>query len=145
MQSLGEARRFAAQGVGLVAMMGITATLLLGKRWNWVLAAIGLAFPITFILDSQYWLYTFGHQLNPKAPLKMPPFTPEMFGTGKIGQFMTFARPEVGFYLALAGVGLLVGAAFLRRRVCNSCGKSCGAVCPSGFVGPGSGDSKEVS
>ncbi len=140
-------RRFAAQGVGLVALLGIVATLLVGKNWNWLLAAIGVAFPLTFILDSQYWLYTFGHQLDPKAPLRIPPFTPQMFGTGKIGQFMTFSRPELGFYIALGGVVCLLAAALLRRRLCSSCGRAgdCGAVCSSALVGPHAGEPKKSS
>lgn len=140
-------RRFAAQGVGLVAIIAIVVTIFAGKRWNWLLAAAGAVFPITFILDSEYWLYTFGHQLNPKAPLKIPPFTPQMFGTGKIGQFMTFARPDVGFWLAIAGVALLVGAALARRRVCATCrnASDCGPLCPRAFVGPERGHKEEVS
>jgi hypothetical protein len=68
-----------------------------------------------------------------------------MFGTGQIGQFMTFARPDAGFYIALVGVACLVLAVVLRRRVCNQCARkgSCGAVCPSAFIGPGAGLPKE--
>ena len=64
-----------------------------------------------------------------------------MFGTGQIGQFMTWARPDPGFYIALGGVACLVLATVLRKRVCDRCAhnKACGVVCPSGFVGPNAG------
>jgi len=134
-------RRLAAEGVGLIAGLGVILTLITGRRVGWLIAALGAAFPITFVIDSQYWLYKFGHTLDPKAPIDLPPFTPQMFGTGQIGQFMTFARPDPGFWIAVTGVACLVAAAVLRRRVCNQCARkeSCGLVCPSAFVGPGAG------
>lgn len=134
-------RRLAAQGVGLIAALGVVLTLVTGRRVGWLIAALGAAFPLTFIIDSQYWLYHFGHALDPKAPIRLPPFTPQMFGTGQIGQFMTWARPDPGFWIAVAGVACLVLAAILRRRVCNQCARKekCGMVCPSAFVGPGAG------
>ncbi|MGZ3419207.1 MAG: cytochrome C [Polyangiales bacterium] len=138
-------RRFAAQGVGLVAALGVVLTLVTGRRVGWVVAALGIVFPLTFVIDSQYWLFHFGHTLNPHAPIRLPPFTPQMFGTGQIGQFMTFARPDPGFWVAIGCVACLVGAAILRKRVCDHCAraKSCGLVCPSAFVGPHAGLPKE--
>ena len=40
-----------------------------------------------------------------------------MFGNGVIGQFMTFARPERGFWLAVLGVVLLAAASLVRGRI----------------------------
>ena len=31
-----------------------------------------------------YMLYTYGHELNPEAPVKIPPFTPVVIGTNQI-------------------------------------------------------------
>ncbi|HEY3495918.1 MAG TPA: hypothetical protein VGK73_14570, partial [Polyangiaceae bacterium] len=77
---------------------------------------VAAAVPLGFVADFSYWLYRFGHDLNPRAPLRLEPFTPAMFGNGVIGQFMTFARPELGFWLALACVGLAVLLVALRER-----------------------------
>jgi hypothetical protein len=138
-------RRLAAQGIGIIAVLVVLLSLIPGKKLGWLAAAAGAAFPITFILDSQYWLYHFGNTLNPKAPIRLPPFTPQMFGTGKIGQFYTWARPDTGFWIAMAGVGLLVAAAIIRWKVCARCARNetCHAVCPDGFVGPHAGLPKE--
>lgn len=134
-------RRLAAQGIGLIATLVVLFSLIPGRKLGWLAAAAGAAFPIVFIIDSQYWLYKFGNTLDPKAPIRLPPFTPQMFGTGKIGQFYTFARPDIGFWIAVAGVVCLVAAAVIRWKVCKQCAKhdTCGAVCPNGFVGPGAG------
>lgn len=134
-------RRLAAPGVGVIAALGVVLTLLSGRRVGWLIAALGAAFPLTFVIDSQYWLYHFGHALDPRAPIRLPTFTPQMFGTGQIGQFMTWARPDPGFWLAVGGAACLAIAAVLRKRVCDGCARKegCGLVCPSAFVGPGAG------
>jgi hypothetical protein len=74
---------------------------------------LGALFPLSFIADSFFWLYRFGHELDPRAPLHLPQFTPQLFGNGTIGQFMTFATPQSGFWLAVAGVALLLGPVIL--------------------------------
>lgn len=138
-------RRYAAQGVGLIAVLGIIVAVIAGRRWGWLLAAVGAAFPVTFMLDGQYWMWKFGHSLDPHAPLRIPTFTPQLFGTGQIGQFMTFARPDPGFWVAVGAVGLLVIAAALRHYVCRRCvaAGECRAICPYGFVGPHAGEAKK--
>lgn len=65
-----------------------------------------LLFPMGFVVTFYYWLYKFGHDLNPAAPVDITPFTPTILGTGIIGQFKTFAVPGSGFYLACFAAGL---------------------------------------
>lgn len=138
-------RMLAGYGVGFLAFAVLALALVLGKRLNALLLVPGLAFPAVFIGDSFYWLYRFGHSMDPKAPINLPPFTPEMFGNGKIGQFLTFAQPGPGFWLALVALALLAVAAGVRRSVCAGCARraDCGTFCPSGFIGPRSGLPKE--
>jgi hypothetical protein len=134
-------RHYAAWGVGLLGFMVLLFTLVPGKRLSGLLMIPALLFPLTFIGDSLAWLWSFGHHLDPHAPLHFKPFTPHMFGLGIIGQFSTYAIPDVGFWLAVGGIVLLFAAVLLRRRVCKHCGKasSCGGFCPRLFVGPGAG------
>ena len=83
---------------------------------SWLLPVLGALFPVGFVADCMFWMVRYGHQLDPRAPLQLPPFTPELFGNGTIGQFMTFARPERGFWLAVLAVVLLAAASFVRMR-----------------------------
>jgi hypothetical protein len=46
-----------------------------------------------------YKLYVFGHNLDPKAPLKVEPFTPAIFGEKQIANFHTESYPQLGSYL----------------------------------------------
>lgn len=134
-------RHMASYGVAAVALGAVVLLLISGRRLGWLSALVGAVLPVGFVVDSMYWLHRFGHQLDPRAPLHIKPFTPQMFGEGVIGQFHTWAIPELGFWLACGGVAALIGAVVLRDRVCRTCARkdSCGAVCPSGFVGPGAG------
>jgi hypothetical protein len=113
--------------------------LLSGRKLNKLIAIPAIAFPVIFLADSFYWLYKFGHDLDPKAPLKIGAFTPQLFGNGQIGQFGTFATPQLGFWLAIAGVVFVVAATIVRSRtVCAHCGHrdECATACPRVLVFP---------
>lgn len=127
---------YAALGVAVVVLISMLAMFAAGRKLNWLIALPALLFPVGFIADSFYWLWTFGHHLNPRAPLKIPGFTPQLFGNGKIGQFETFAQPGAGFWIALVASAIVVTAAVLRARVCANCGHAakCTAACPRLFV-----------
>jgi len=54
-----------------------------------------------------YKLYVFGHNLDPKAPLKVDAFTPAIFGEKQIANFHTEAFPQLGsYYIAIFLAGL---------------------------------------
>lgn len=55
----------------------------------------------------QDWLYQFGHNLNPAAPLKLAPFTPHFIGSGSVGQFGVSSWPAAG--AILMGIAGLMG------------------------------------
>ena len=67
-----------------------------------------------------YKLYTFGHTLNPDAPVKIPPFTPVILGTKQIANFTTSSYPGLGTVLigifATGVAGVLVWHLVRGRR-----------------------------
>jgi len=132
-------RHVAGYGVAAVAILTVVALTVAGKKLNKLILIPALSFPVVFLADSFYWLYSFGHSLDPKAPLHVQGFTPEMFGNGKIAQFETFAAPALGFWLAIGAVACAALATVLRSRVCAHCGSrgECKAVCPRLMVLPG--------
>ncbi len=129
---------YAAYGVAVVSLIVLVLTLLMGRKTGWLIILPAIGFPIGFVLDSFYWLYHCGHELDPHAPIHLSPFTPQMFGNGQIGQFLTFAAPSSGFWLAAAGAVVVIAATVLRQRaVCAVCSQrgTCGAFCKYGFMG----------
>ncbi|GBD39841.1 hypothetical protein HRbin37_02127 [bacterium HR37] len=109
-----------------------------GKKVMSLFAIPALIFPIGFLLDLFYWLYRFGHDLDPHAPIRFKPFTPTLIGEGKIGQFATIGTLGLGFYLAMISFILVVIALILRFTVCNACPykEKCSLVCPHLFLWP---------
>jgi hypothetical protein len=63
-----------------------------------------------------YRLYTYGHKLDPKAPMTIEPFTPVIFGQQKIANFTQSSLPDTGtIFLALFPL-LILAAIWLSRR-----------------------------
>lgn len=110
------------RSIAVVAILGVVALLLAGlyihSRWVLLLTLPAMLFPIVFLADLQYWLYDFGHNLDPLAPLAaaVGEFTPPIFGPAEIAQFDTLALPGVGLILALAASGIIAYAMVLHRR-----------------------------
>lgn len=61
-------------------------------------------------------LYTYGHNLDPSAAVKVKPFTPPIFGSQQIANFTVFNYPAIGTYLMLGFVVLSVLAIWLAAR-----------------------------
>ncbi len=59
------------------------------------------------LLDFYNKLYSYGHNLDPHAAIKVDPFTPPLFGTNQLAQF------TVDSYPALGSVGLFLCWALL--------------------------------
>ncbi|MGB5266317.1 MAG: hypothetical protein WBN30_07000 [Polyangiales bacterium] len=54
-----------------------------------------------------YKLYTFGHNLDPRAPVTIEPFMPVMLGKKQIANFLTEAGPGLGtWYVTIFATGL---------------------------------------
>ncbi|GAA5482576.1 hypothetical protein [Haloferula sargassicola] len=63
-----------------------------------------------------YRLHSYGHNLDPHAPMNVEPFTPLMFGTQKIANFTQSSFPEAGTYLLWGFMILLILALWISRK-----------------------------
>ena len=120
MAPLGEAaqleRSIAAWAIGGLSLFVVAAALIRHRIVMLGATLASVAFPLAFMADSFYWLYTFGNNLDPRAPINLDPFTPTLLGAGKVGQFETFAGPQLGFWLAVAAALLTTASWLLVRR-----------------------------
>lgn len=74
------------------------------------------AAPVMMLVDLQWRLYSFGHSLNPKAPIRLEPFTPLVIGETTMGNFVSTGMVSWGFgCIVAAGLVLVVGARFGDR------------------------------
>jgi hypothetical protein len=121
MRPLGEGGEL-ERSVAIIAIVALAMLLLaavfIQNRWAGLLALPAVVYPLVFLGDLYYWLYTFGHQLDPKAALSssIKPFTPTILGEGVVGQFRTTAAVQEGFYLALVGSLIVLLGLYFHRR-----------------------------
>ena len=110
-------RAVAPFAIPVVALLAIVSFWVPG-RWKWSLVAPAVIFPVVFVVDLAAWLYYAGHNLDKHAALNhaIKPFTPHVFGVGKIGQFSTQAHFAIGFYFIVLGAILVTVATILERR-----------------------------
>lgn len=123
--------------IGGTAFAVVAAMLLAGRRVGWLALVIGLGLPVGFLVDTTYWMYVSGHDLDPRAPIHLKAFMPAVIGEGKVGQFHTYAVPESGFYLVIAALVLLAVATWQRAKVCKVCPEraTCSLVCEHRLLG----------
>jgi hypothetical protein len=56
-----------------------------------------------------YWLYSFGHDLDPTAAIQIEPFMPVMIGSKQVANFMTHSYPQLGsLFVAMFALGTVV-------------------------------------
>jgi hypothetical protein len=63
-----------------------------------------------------YRLYTYGHRLDPKAPMTIEPFTPKLIGTQQIANFEQSSYPDFGTISLTLFPLFILGAMWLSRK-----------------------------
>lgn len=101
-------------GIGLVVALCLLAPF---HRWLRRLAIVAtVALPLGILVDLQWWLYTFGHSLNPHAPIRMPAFTPLILGVSRLGNFETTSMIASGVVcMIVAALVLVFGERLIGR------------------------------
>lgn len=103
-----------------IAIAGLIVLCLASPLNKWIRRAAlttAVAMPLGILADLQYWLYTYGHSLDPKAPIRLKPFTPLVLGTSTMGNFQSSAMISSGFLLIAAAALLLFAGDRLGRRL----------------------------
>lgn len=75
-------------------------------------------FPGIFLADLYFWLWNFGTNLDPRAPLSssVKPFVPPLLGEGNVGQFKTVAAWDIGLIMAFVASALIVVGLYFHRK-----------------------------
>ena len=67
-----------------------------------------------------YKMYLYGHNLASDAAVKVPPFTPPVFGYQQIANFEVYSYPRAATYVLGGVIVLLLGALWLAWRDTNA-------------------------
>ncbi len=108
-------RRIAYFAIGLIALL-VFLTGIFDPRWGWLFTMPAILFPFIFLADLQYWLWRFGTNLDPNAPLSqaIKPFVPPVLGVGTIGQFRTITSVGEGLIMAFIASFLVLNGLVLH-------------------------------
>lgn len=102
--------------IGLLMILALRA-MVLGKISNLVDVFVLFTYFGLFSLWSFYHrLYMYGHNLDPTASIKVQPFTPPVFGSKQIANFMVNSFPGPASYALIAFAVLLLVAILLSAK-----------------------------
>jgi hypothetical protein len=111
---------FVVGGVMLLALRVVV----LGKMSKLVDLLVLFSYFGLFSLWSFYHkLYLYGHDLEPTAAVRVPPFTPPVFGHTTMANFEVYSYPDVGSYFMAMLPVLLLTAIWLSRKSWLKAGK----------------------
>jgi copper chaperone NosL len=86
-------------GIVAMALLALRASLLGNVRAMIDLSMIAAYISLVAFGRFVWMLWEFGHHLDPKAPVKVEPFMPVVFGSKQIANFMTHSMPQLGSLL----------------------------------------------
>lgn len=102
--------------IGLLMILALRA-MVLGKMSNLVDVFVLFTYFGLFSLWSFYHrLYMYGHNLDPTASIKVQPFTPPVFGSKQIANFMVNSFPGPASYALIAFAVLLFVSILLSAK-----------------------------
>jgi copper chaperone NosL len=103
---------FAMMGLGLIAA-------LINKAWayiSWVVIMVLLS--IAGMYDFYLWMYDYGHNLDPKAPIKIEGMTymPPLFGEKDLLNFYVKSYPHIGTLFLMLSIVTAALAAWMGLK-----------------------------
>ena len=102
--------------IGVFALLALRAVVI-GRVVTVIdLAVLFLYFGVFSLGSFAYRLYTYGHYLDPQAPMKIKPFMPVVVGSQQIANFVQTSLPLAGTFCMGAFFLLLVAALVSSMR-----------------------------
>ncbi len=104
--------------VGVLIAVGLL-TSLIGKRQLVVVWLVLLLIAGTLgMYDFYRWEYDYGHNLDPRAAIKIPgmSYQPPLFGSEKLLNITAYSYPAIGSYLILLSVVFAALAWWIARK-----------------------------
>jgi nitrous oxidase accessory protein len=93
--------------IGSIVLLAALAFIF--PKFRWLFSALAMTIPIGMLATIQYYLYLFGHSLDPAQNIfRMEPFTPHVLGPTSVKNFQTMSVPGLGFWLLMMA-SLLIG------------------------------------
>ncbi|HEY9176285.1 MAG TPA: hypothetical protein VIN07_01280 [Flavipsychrobacter sp.] len=90
--------------------LGLVVLLLNRKRYYYIWTGIFVVIGLVSFYDFYSWLYKYGHDLDPNAPIQVPgmAYQPPLIGYKKMLNFEALSQPHVGGWFYIAAGALMV-------------------------------------
>jgi hypothetical protein len=110
--------RFIPKIIGGLIVLGVLVALVGRRGMLYGYAAVLVAFAAAGLADFYKWTYDYGHNLDPKAIIKVPGMTyqPPLIGSKQLLNFHATSWPAAGGWVAILVVSLVVGLAVWQWR-----------------------------
>lgn len=109
--------------IGFLALF-LIAVAFVNRKWffySWIIAFV--LFGIAVGVDFYIWLYDYGHNLDPKAPIQVPgmSYQPPMIGFKQLLNFGAYSIPAIGGWLMflaafLMGISFIIETRFKKKN-----------------------------
>jgi len=105
--------------IGMYGLAFILVGVLARKKLLYVLFGAFLLFGIVSMIDFWRWLYEYGHDLDPSAPIKVPgmAYQPPLIGFKQLLNFGAFSVPAIGGWIFIASGVLLTYCVYAEWRI----------------------------
>jgi len=105
--------------IGIYALAFVLVGALGRRKLLHILFSAFLLFGIVSMVDFWRWLYEYGHDLDPAAPIKVPgmAYQPPLIGFKQLLNFGAFSIPGIGGWIFIACGVLLTYCAYAEWRI----------------------------
>ncbi|MDO5616107.1 MAG: hypothetical protein Q4G16_07945 [Cruoricaptor ignavus] len=109
---------FLPYALGFFALLCFLAAFINSKKILYTLTIIYLLFGIAFMVDFWYWLYDYGHNLDPNAAIIVPgmSYQPPLLGYKQLLNFEVWSYPNIGGSIMIGVGAILCILAFLEFK-----------------------------
>ncbi|TZF84798.1 hypothetical protein FW774_07410 [Pedobacter sp. BS3] len=103
---------------GVIVLLGFITAYFNSTKLLWIWVICLVLFAIVGLTDFYLWEYAYGHNLDPRAAIKVPGMTyqPPLFGYKQLLNFLAGSFPDIGGILAGTGGVIAVAVLFYKHR-----------------------------
>ncbi len=97
--------------------LGILAAALNKKKIFHIYFFLFIAFAVIAMVDFYRWEYSYGHNLNPEAPIQVPgqSYQPPLIGYKQLLNFGAYSVPDIGGWMIVSSGVLLLGGVLVEK------------------------------
>ncbi len=104
--------------IGLFILSGLVGFFRFSRKYLYIWLVLLIIVSVIGLADFYLWEYDYGHNLNPKAAIKIPgmSYQPPLIGSKQLLNMRTSSWPYIGGWAISIAIGLAGLALFVNRK-----------------------------